>query len=85
MNSLEGLSKRLAEAAGADRELDGAASLSMEAGMSDALYEALKRFGHSPAKAAEIALDAARGDKHALRWIAAIGAKPLPPPPTGTR
>jgi hypothetical protein len=35
--------------------------------MSD--YEALKRYGHSPAKAAEIALDAKRGDKRALAWL----------------
>lgn len=37
--------------------------------MSD--YEVLKRYGHSPIKAAEIALDAQRGDKYALAWIAA--------------
>lgn len=35
--------------------------------MSD--YETLKRFGHSPMKAAEIALDAKRGDRHALTWL----------------
>lgn len=40
----------------------------------DPVYEALKRFGHSPAKAAEIALDADRDDKHALRWVAMVGA-----------
>jgi hypothetical protein len=32
-------------------------------------YETLKAAGHSPAKAAEIVLDAGRGDAHALRWI----------------
>jgi hypothetical protein len=32
-------------------------------------YDILKRFGHSPIKAAEIALDAKRGDKHALKWL----------------
>jgi hypothetical protein len=35
------------------------------------MYAALKAFGHSPAKAAEIVLDARRGDVYALRWIAA--------------
>lgn len=34
--------------------------------MSD--YEALKLAGHSPFKAAEIALDAKRGDPHAVKW-----------------
>lgn len=33
-------------------------------------YEALKAHGHSPAKAAEIALDAKRGDDFCRRWIA---------------
>jgi len=37
-------------------------------------YEALKAYGHSPAKAAEIILDAERGDKHALAWIDAVEA-----------
>ena len=37
-------------------------------------YAALKAYGHSPQKAAEIALDAERGDQHALNWIAAIRA-----------
>lgn len=32
-------------------------------------YDALKTFGHSPQKAAEIALDAKRGDDHARRWV----------------
>jgi len=32
-------------------------------------YELLKSFGHSPAKAAEIVLDASRGDAHAIQWI----------------
>jgi len=35
--------------------------------MSD--YEVLKKAGHSPAKAFEIALDAKRGCKDAARWI----------------
>jgi hypothetical protein len=35
-------------------------------------YEILKHYGHSPAKAAEIALDAKRGDKHALAWLEAV-------------
>ena len=35
-------------------------------------YEALKAAGHSPAKAAEIVLDAKRGDRHALAWIATV-------------
>jgi hypothetical protein len=34
-------------------------------------YEMLKAVGHSPAKAAEIVLDASRGVAHALRWIRA--------------
>ena len=38
--------------------------------MSD--YEALKACGHSPAKAAEIVLDAGRGDRYALAWITAV-------------
>lgn len=40
--------------------------------MSD--YECLKAYGHSPAKAAEIALDAERGDRYAIQWIAAARA-----------
>jgi len=32
-------------------------------------YEALKKLGHSAAKAAEIVLDAKRGDKYAKLWI----------------
>lgn len=32
-------------------------------------YELLKLWGHSPAKAAEIVLDAKRGDRHALQWV----------------
>lgn len=35
--------------------------------MSD--YEALKRYGFSPAKAAEIALDARRGDWYAKQFL----------------
>lgn len=37
--------------------------------MSD--YQALKAYGHSPFKAAEIALDAKRGEQHARAWVAA--------------
>ena len=33
-------------------------------------YEALKSYGLSPAKAAEIVLDAKRGDQYARQWIA---------------
>ncbi|MDB5848250.1 MAG: hypothetical protein JWP29_2002 [Rhodoferax sp.] len=33
-------------------------------------YEALKAYGHSPAKAVEIALDAKRSDKQATAWLA---------------
>lgn len=32
-------------------------------------YDALKRYGHSPAKAAEIVLDVERGDHFARRWL----------------
>ncbi len=32
-------------------------------------YQMLKRFGFSPFKAAEIALDAARGDQYALAFV----------------
>ncbi len=32
-------------------------------------YQLLKSQGHSPAKAAEIVLDAKRGNPYALRWI----------------
>lgn len=34
-------------------------------------YEVLKAAGHSPAKAAEIALDAHRGDRRAVDWVKA--------------
>lgn len=34
-------------------------------------YEILKATGHSPAKAAEIVLDAQRGDAYAVDWIRA--------------
>ncbi len=34
-------------------------------------YDALKVAGHSPAKAAEILLDAKRGDRYAIEWIKA--------------
>ena len=33
-------------------------------------YELLKSFGHCPAKAAEIAIDARRGNNHAITWVA---------------
>lgn len=32
-------------------------------------YELLKAFGFSPFNAAEVALNAARGDEHALIWV----------------
>jgi hypothetical protein len=35
-------------------------------------YEALKAFGHSPAKAAEIILDAKRGDFFSRGWITIV-------------
>lgn len=39
-------------------------------------YEALKAYGFSPAKAAEIVLDAKRGDRHAIIVVdLARGAK----------
>lgn len=38
--------------------------------MSD--YDLLKSLGHSPAKAAEIVLDATRGDDFSRRWIEAM-------------
>ena len=38
--------------------------------MSD--YETLVAYGHSPAKAAEIVLDASRGDAYAKAWIARV-------------
>ena len=43
--------------------------------MSD--YDVLKAAGHSPAKAAEIALDAKRGDSHAISWIAIVRRQEL--------
>ncbi len=39
-----------------------------------AIYRLLKRQGHDPAKAAEIILDAKRGDKHARRWIGILAS-----------
>lgn len=36
------------------------------------LYDLLKDEGHSPAKAAEIVLDAKRGCEHALRWAKVV-------------
>lgn len=38
----------------------------------DADYGRLKEAGHTPAKAAEIMLDAKRGDHHSIRWIKEI-------------
>lgn len=35
-------------------------------------YEALKAYGHSPSKAAEIVLDASRGDDFCRRYIAMV-------------
>lgn len=35
-------------------------------------YEMLKTYGHTPYKAAEIVLDAARGDAYALAWVRAV-------------
>jgi len=32
-------------------------------------YDKLKAFGHSPQKAAEILLDAKRGDSWAVKWV----------------
>lgn len=37
-------------------------------------YEHLKAYGHSPTKAAEIVLDAKRGDFFSRQWIAMIRA-----------
>jgi hypothetical protein len=41
-------------------------------------YELLKRSGHSAFKAAEILLDASRGDQHALTWIKILFAGRAP-------
>ena len=41
------------------------------------LYEALKGAGHSPAKAAEIVLDAKRGDQYAVAWIKAATSRDM--------
>lgn len=38
------------------------------------IYAMLKACGHSPAKAAEIILDAMRGNEHALLWIKTVRA-----------
>ncbi len=32
-------------------------------------YRLLKAIGHTPLKAAEIVLDASRGDDHAMAWV----------------
>lgn len=39
------------------------------------IYALLKRNGHSPQKAAEILLDARRGDRHAREWIRILYAQ----------
>ena len=38
------------------------------------IYAMLKNAGHSPAKAAEIILDACRGQRHARSWIRTLFA-----------
>ena len=43
-------------------------------------YSLLVAMGHSPAKAAEIILDAKRGDEHALKWIRLARLAPQPEP-----
>ena len=35
-------------------------------------YEALVKFGHSPARALEICIDAKRGDERAITWISMV-------------
>lgn len=45
----------------------------MSAVVSD--YEALKAYGHSPAKAAEIVLDAKRGDFFSKQYLAFVKAR----------
>lgn len=44
------------------------------------VYEALKAHGHSAAKAAEIMLDAKRGDEYARQWIAQVATPRSEPP-----
>ena len=34
-----------------------------------AVCKALREYGHSSAKALEIAIDAERGDEHAISWV----------------
>lgn len=53
-----------------DRTIIADASKDGDGPQSD--YAALKAYGHSPAKAAEIILDAKRGDKACERWIALV-------------
>lgn len=36
------------------------------------IYRMLVKAGHGPQKAAEIVLDAKRGDSHALNWIGVL-------------
>ena len=40
------------------------------------IYDRLVAYGHSAFKAAEIVLDAQRGDKHANDWIRAVCLEP---------
>jgi hypothetical protein len=47
-------------------------------------YAALKAYGHSPAKAAEIILDAKRGDFFCERYVAFVH-KSVAQPMTGTQ
>ena len=42
----------------------------------DRVYDRLVAHGHSAAKAAEICLDASRGDKYANDWIKAVCLTP---------
>lgn len=49
------------------------------------IYRLMVHFGHDPAKAGEILLDAHRGDRYARQWIGALfrGRRGvIPPPPT---
>ncbi len=36
------------------------------------VYAALKRVGHTPAKALELLIDASRGDRLALLWVRTV-------------
>lgn len=52
--------------------------------MATGTYEALKRAGHSPAKAAEIILDGKRGVEYARYWINAVASDLATPAPVLT-